>query len=142
MHPGRLRCSSVTYQRYAPSSRLAGWAPSTAIIDRLSHSRALGRGAGFVGRGQSRRSTQQRTQALLDLRARCEPFADHAVQLGLAGRALDDYDQIDARRPQFASRAKCFANQALGATSDDGIADATRSRNAQTRLACVRRRAD
>src|SRR5476651_653622 len=27
MHPGWLRCSSVTYQRYAPSSRLASRAP-------------------------------------------------------------------------------------------------------------------
>jgi hypothetical protein len=41
MHTGWLRCSSVTYQQYAPSPAPRHPGASTAITDRLSHSRAL-----------------------------------------------------------------------------------------------------
>jgi hypothetical protein len=39
MHPGRLRCSSVTYVKYAPSSRLADRAPRRPKHGRSSDGR-------------------------------------------------------------------------------------------------------
>jgi hypothetical protein len=39
IHPVRLRCSSVTYVKYAPSSRLAGRAPRPPTDGRSSGGR-------------------------------------------------------------------------------------------------------
>src|SRR5450631_2379127 len=43
MHPGWLRCSSVTYQQYAPSSRLACRAPRPRSSTDLTIRGPLGR---------------------------------------------------------------------------------------------------
>ncbi len=69
------------------------------------------------------------------------PLAEHLLQLDPVERATRDDDHIQAVRPKAEGAAKCFPDQALGAISRHGIADALRDCNANTCAGRTRERA-